>query len=132
MSIIGNEMNGVIVRFAPAASRDVDPSMIEALRRTVRRNIAEGQALKEIHIAPANDQHARESGKTIDISRINGMNLSVYYTSNQSVKAIVDAMQAAFERYPQRLENFGPRFKKKRGASMLDGGHRDHVHLSVS
>jgi hypothetical protein len=130
--IIGNEINGVIVKFAPAVSREVDPRLIEGLRRTIRSDIAEGQVLEEIYLSPVNDQHAQDGGKTIDISRINGLKMSVYYTSNKLVKGIVDAMQTAFERYPQRVENFGPSFKKKLGASMLDGGYRDHVHLSVS
>lgn len=71
-------------------------------------------------------------GKAVDISRINGMKMAVFYTTNASVKAIVDAIQTAFETYPYRRENFGPFFKKKLGAPMSIAGHLDHIHLSVN
>ena len=138
MPIIGNLVNGVSVKFAPAVNRDVDPRMIEGLRRAIKTGIAEGHVFSEIYISSANDQHELPSrhvqggGKAVDISRINGMKMSVSYMSNKSVKAIVDAIQTAFETYPYRRENFGPFFKKKLGASMQVAGHRDHVHLSVN
>jgi len=112
--------------------------MIEGLRRTIRADIAEGHVLNEIFISSANDQHELPSrhvqggGKAVDISRINGMKMSVYYASSKSVKAIVDAIQTAFEGYPHRRENFGPSFRKKLGAVASIDGHRDHVHLSVN
>jgi len=138
MPIIGSIVNGVSVKFAPAVNRDVDPRMIEGLRRAIRADIAEGHVLSEIYISSANDQHeppsrhVQEGGKAVDISRINGMKMSVHYLSNPVVKAIVDAIQTAFERYPYRRENFGPFLKKRLGVPMLVTGHRDHVHLSVN
>ena len=126
MSIVGNEINGVSVKFAPTANRDIDPSMLEGLRRTIRTDLAEGHVLNEIYIS------SQGGGKAVDISRINGMKLSVFYSSNQSVKAVVDALQTTFERYPQKRENFGPSIKKTQGMSMQIADHRDHVHLSVS
>ena len=138
MPIIGSVVNGVSVKFAPAVNRDVDPRMIEGLRRAIRADIAEGHVLREIFISSANDQHEPPSrhvqggGKAVDISRINGMKMSVYYMSNPAVKTIVDAIQVAFETYPYRRENFGPFLKKKLGVPMLIAGHRDHVHLSVN
>lgn len=116
MAIIGNEINGVRIKFAPAVNWEVDPRMIQGLRRAIQTDIADEHVLNEIFIASANDQHELPSrhvqggGKAIDISRINGMKMSVYYASSKSVKAIVDAIQAAFEGYPHRRENFGPSF----------------------
>ena len=138
MAIIGKEINGVRIKFAPAVNREVDPRMIEGLRRAIRADIAEGHVLNEIFLSSANDQnelpsqHVQGGGKAVDISHINGMKMSVYYASSKSVKAIVDAIQTAFERYPHRRENFGPSFRKKLGAAASIGGHRDHVHLSVN
>lgn len=138
MAIIGKEINGVRIKFAPAVNREVDPRMIEGLRRAIRADIAEGHVLNEIFLSSANDQHELSSqdvqggGKAVDISHINGMKMSVYYASSKSVKAIVDAIQTAFEGYPHRRENFGPSFRKKLGAAASIGGHRDHVHLSVN
>lgn len=138
MAIIGSEINGVRIKFAPAVNREVDPRVIEGLRRIIRADIAEGHALNEIFISSANDQHQLPSrhvqgdGKAVDISRINGMKMSMYYASSKSVKAIVDAIQTAFEGYPHRRENFGPFFRKKLGAAASIDGHRDHIHLSVN
>jgi len=138
VAIIGSEINGVRIKFAPAVNREVDPRVIEGLRRIIRADIAEGHALNEIFISSANDQHELTSrhvqgdGKAVDISRINGMKMSMYYASSKSVKAIVDAIQTAFEGYPHRRENFGPFFRKKLGAAASIDGHRDHLHLSVN
>ena len=138
MPVIGNKINDVIVKFSPAVNREVDQHMIEGLRRVIRGDIAEGQVLNEIYISSANDQHELPSrhvqggGKAVDISRINGMKMSVYYPTDKSVQAIVSAIQMAFELYPLRRENFGPAFKKKLGAVSQVSGHRDHIHLSVN
>lgn len=136
MSIIGNEINGVTVKFAPTVNRDIDSSMMEGLRRTIRTDIAEGHVLNEIFVSATSDEPESPGrltqGKALDISRVNGMKLSVFYSSNKSVKAIVDALQSAFERYPQKRENFGPLVKKKQGMVVQSADYRDHVHLSVN
>lgn len=138
MPIIGNIVNGVSVKFAPAVNRDVDPILIAGLRRVIQSNIAEGHMLHEIYITSANDSHGspdlHDEGdkKTIAISRINGMKMSAAYLYDQSVQAIVNAIQTAFETYPYRRENFGPFFKRKLGASAQMPGYRDHIRLSVN
>lgn len=138
MSLIGNVINGVNIKYGPGVSQEVDIRVIEGLRRVLKPNIAEGHMLSEIYISSANDQHEQPSrhvmggGKAVDISRINGMKMAVFYTSNASVKAIADAIQSAFETYTYRRENFGPFFKKKLGTPMPMAGHLDHIHLSVN
>jgi len=93
--------------------------VIDALKKVVKTNIASDHILTKIYISSANDQHQTPSrhvqgnGKAVDISRINGMKMSAFYPSNPAVKAI--AMQAEFETYLHRRENFGPSFKKKLG-----------------
>ena len=80
----------------------------------------------------ANSRHFQGLGKAVDISRINGKKMSVHYPSDPAVKAIVDAIQTAFETYGKKRENFGPFMKKKNGADFTVGGHADHVHISVN
>lgn len=138
MPDISININGVVVEFSPAANKNVDQKIVDALRIVVRPNIAPGHILTKIYISSANDQHKLPSrhvlgnGKAVDISRINSMKMSLFYASNPAVKAIVDAMQAEFEKYPHRRENFGPSFKKKLGNNHPVSGHGDHIHFSVN
>lgn len=138
MPDILSSINGVIVEFSPAANKSVDQRIIDALRMVARPDIAQGHVLTKIYISSANDQHKLPSrhvqgaGKAVDISRINGMKMALSYPSNPAVKAIVDAMQMEFEKYPHKRENFGPSFKKKLGNNALISGHGDHIHFSVN
>jgi len=77
-------------------------------------------------------RHVAGNGKAVDVSRINGNKLSLSYTSNATVKAIVDAMQTGYENYTHRRENFGPFMKKKLGNNHTVSGHGDHMHFSVN
>ncbi|VAW80170.1 hypothetical protein MNBD_GAMMA15-1450 [hydrothermal vent metagenome] len=138
MPTVPANINGVLVEFSPNVNKSVDQRIIGALKYVVKTSIATGHVLNKIYISSANDQHIAPSrhvqgaGKAIDISRINGMKMSVFYPTNPKVKAIVDAMQTRFESYPYRRENFGPLFKKKLGNSHAVSGHGDHIHFSVN
>jgi len=138
MPNIPNNINGVIVEFSPAVNENVDQKIIDVLKKIVKINIAPGHALTKVYISSANDQHQLPSrhvqgnGKAVDISRINGMKMSLSYPSNPAVKAIVDAIQSEFERYIHKRENFGPSFKKKLGNNNPVPGHGDHIHFSVN
>ena len=138
MPIIGSIVNGVSVKFAPAVNRDVDARLAAGLRRVIKTDIATGHVLREIYItsAPASQTPSKQDGadgdKAIAISRINGMTMSAAYLSDKTVKAIVDAIQTAFETYPYRRENLGPYFQKKLGMPTQGVRHRDHIRLSVS
>lgn len=137
MPIIGSVVNGVSVKFAPAVNRDVDPRLAAGLRRVIKADIAAGHVLREIYIAsdPASQTPSKQGDadgeKAIAISRINGMTMSAAYLSDKTVKAVVDAIQTAFETYPYRRENCGPYFQKKLGVP-ISGRHRNHIRLSVS
>ena len=121
MPNISNNINGVSVEFSAKVNKSVDQKIINALRQVVKTNIASGHTLFKIYISSAHDQHRLPSrhvqgkGKAVDVSRINGMKMSMFYPSNAAVKAIFDAMQTEFESYIHRRENFGPLFKKKLG-----------------
>lgn len=133
-----NNINGVNVEFSPSVNKSVDQRVIDALNVVVKPRIASGHLLTKISISSAHDQHQPPSrhvqgkGKAVDISRINDMKMATYYPSNTTVKAVVDAMQAAFEGYAFRRENFGPSFKKKLGSDYPVSGHGDHIHFSVN
>ena len=138
MPVIPDNINGVELEFSDAVNKSVDQRVIDVLNKVVKPGIASGSLLKKIYISSANDQHTSPSrhvqgeGKAVDISRINGNKMSIFYPSNATVKAIVDAMQTEFEKYLHRRENFGPFMKKKIGKNHQVFGHGDHIHLSVN
>jgi hypothetical protein len=136
MPQISKNINGVTVQFAGSVVNNVDQRMIDGLNHCIRPNIANGHILTKIYISSAYDSHKMPSRhmqhKAIDISRINGMKIVLGYPSGGSIKAIVDAIQASFEGYIHRRENFGPHIKKKLGQNWTVPGHNDHIHLSVN
>ena len=136
MPSIPNNINGVRVEFASLVNTTVNQKLIEGLKEIITPSIAAGYTLSNIYVSSANDQHAIPSrhaiGKGVDISRINGMKLSLFYCCNSEVSTIVDAIQEKFEKYLNRRENFGPLFQKKLGHTFPVSGHRDHIHLSVN
>ncbi|GAB5535394.1 MAG: hypothetical protein Rubg2KO_16430 [Rubricoccaceae bacterium] len=131
-------MNRVTIEFAPSTNRNVEQRILDALEHVLSRAIAMGYVLNKIYISSANDKHKYPSrhvqgkGKAVDISRINGQKMSVHYPSDPSVKAITDALQAKFESYQHKRENFGPLFKRKLGKPYPIAGHGDHIHFSVN
>lgn len=138
MATIPSTINNVTVEFSTNVNKSVDQKIVDALNLVVKTDIASGHTLDKIYISSANDQHkapsrhVQGSGKAVDISRINGKKMSIHYSSDATVKAIVNAMQDEFENYAQRRENFGPYFKKKLGAVHVVSGHGDHIHFSVN
>lgn len=138
MPNIPSSLNGVTVEFSPSVNKSVDQKVIDALKKVVKPAIATGHVLTKIYISSANDQHqspgrhVQGNGKAVDNSRINGSKLSLFYTTNTTVKAIADAMQTEFENYAHRRENFGPFLKKKLGNNHPVSGHGDHIHFSVN
>ncbi len=138
MPDIPSNINGVTVEFSPNVNKAVDQRVIDALKVVVKPQVAAGHMLSKIYISSANDQHqfpsrhVQGNGKAVDISRINDMKMAAYYPSNTTVKAVVDALQTAFEGYVHRRENFGPSFKKKLGSAHPVSGHNDHIHFSVN
>lgn len=138
MPAIPSTINGVTVEFSSSVNKSVDQKIIDGLNLVVKPAIATGHTLTKIYISSANDQHTAPSrhvqgnGKAVDISRINGNKMSLTYTSNATVKAIVDAMQTEYESFADRRENFGPFMKKKLGADHTVSAHGDHIHFSVN
>jgi len=138
MPDIPDKINGVTVEFSSAVNKSVDKKIIDGLKQIIKSGIATDHVLTKIYISSANDQHQSPSrhvsgnGKAVDISRINGLKLSTSYSSNATVKAIVNAMQAEYENFTHRRENFGPHIKKKSGSDYSVSGHGDHMHFSVN
>lgn len=126
----------VAVEFKSSVGKDVVQSLVDGLIHCIKKDIATGEVLTKIYISSAKDSHSSPSrhvvGKAVDISRINDKKMSVHYSTDSTVKAIVDAIQDAFESYAGRRENFGPHLKKKSGNPWTVSGHGDHIHLSVN
>ena len=131
-------VNGVLIEFSPSVNKTVDQKIIDALKHCIKPNIAKGYALSKIYISSANDshtfpsRHVQGSGKAVDISRINGLKMSLHYKSNKTVKEITDAIQTTFETYVHKRENYGSFLKNKLGKPHSVSGHADHIHLSVN
>ena len=137
MPTIPNTINGVSIEFAPEVTNDARQVLIDGLNHTIIAGVASGHKLSKIWISSVKDQHECPSrhvtGNAADLSRINGKKIGIYYQSDREVRAIVDALQNRYETYlPHRRENFGPTIKLKNGQPANPGGHRDHIHFSVS
>ena len=136
MPAIPSNINGVNVNFAPAVNNNVQQLVIDALRHCIKPNIAPGHQLDSIFVSSARRQNPNNSrhntGRAVDISRINGVRIEGGFNTNPHVKAIVTAIQETFESFPERRENFGPAFEKKLGQPFDVAGHKDHIHLSVN
>ena len=120
MPAIPSNINGVTVNFATAVNNNVQQLVIDALRHCIKPDIAAGHQLDSIFVSSARRQNPNSSrhntGRAVDISRINGVRMLGGFDTNSHVKAIVTAIQQKFESFPERRENFGPALKKKLGA----------------
>lgn len=136
MAQIPSSINGVSVQFGAGVGNNVDQRIIDGLKHCIKAQIAAGHTLSTIFVSSAYDSHHMPSRhmqhKAVDISRINGTKIAIGYSQGGSVKAIVDAIQDAFEGYSHKRENFGPHLKKKLGQPWSVAGHNDHIHLSVN
>jgi len=136
MAHIPSVINGVTVEFGAGVVNDVVQSVVDGLAHCIKPSIAPGHPLVKIFVSSAFDSHTMPSRhmqhKAVDVSRINGTKIVIGYPNGGSLKAIVDAIQAAFESFGNKRENFGPHLKKKLGQEHPVDGHDDHIHLSVN
>lgn len=136
MPTIPSIINGVNIEFAPTVNKDVKQVMINGLKHCIKTNITPGNNLNKIYISSAYDSHTLPSRhmqkKAVDISRINSTKIVLGYPQGGAIKAIVDAIQVAFEGFSTRRENYGPHLKKKLGQNWVVSGHSDHIHFSVN
>jgi hypothetical protein len=134
MPKIGSTLNEVTVEYGTTADNDVKDSLITLLTAVIKTTVASGQTLSKIFIsATTNGTHEsprHASGEAIDISRLNGKMIDTY-SSDDEVKALVDAIQDEADKQTGIRENFGPHFKHKHGTNWTVGGHNDHMHFSV-
>jgi hypothetical protein len=136
MPKIPASINGVAVDFGSDVGNDVAQTLIDGLTHCIKPSVAHGHALTTIFVSSAFDSHKMPSRhmqhKAVDISRVNGLKIVLGYPQGGTTKAIVDAIQDAFEGYAHKRENFGPHLKKKEGKNHSVTGHNDHIHLSVN
>lgn len=138
MATVPNEINGVGVKIANDAVNSITDTMLAGLLATIKPDIAPGAVLTEVYFSdlkrgPQSWPSRHATGNAVDLSRVNGKKMSVHYPADQSVKAITDALQNAFETFADRRENFGPLFNKKLGQPHNPGSdHSHHIHWSVN
>lgn len=140
--VFGNTKDGV------NSNLKISNTLIVGLRLSVfeaNKNLLSNEKIKEIYISStSNGKHSRRSnhysGNAVDISRINGKMMYLYYPSNTAIKNAVNELQKAIKKYKYVRENFGPAFngkyrystKKWSGASRKTiRQHKDHIHFSV-
>lgn len=133
MPVLPSTINGIRLEFSDKVNRNVDRKMIEALHQLVRPEIAFGYTFERLYVS-STDDGGRERGasKAVEFSSIDGMEIEHYYPVNSRIRAIVDAMQLAFESYPFRRENIGPAFRKLPGERKAVTGHGEYIHLAVN
>ena len=133
--MIPDSINGVKVSFAETVVRNVAPRMLQALTHVLHQHITPDLELTEVYISSAFDSHAMPSrhaqAKAVDLSRVNGKKMSVYYNNDPFVSQLVYILQRRFETFEHRRENFGPAVQWKLGEP-FNIVHDDHIHWSVN
>lgn len=132
---IASSINGVEICVA-GGTVDVQPLLVDGLRFCIRRDIAPGYRLQSVELVTALAPHHWPSrhvtGNAVDLIGLNGLGFEPRFRSDAGFRAIVQAIQLAFEHFPAHRENFGPIFKSKLGHEYPIEGHNDHLHLSVN
>lgn len=135
MPNIPTQIGGVTMEFDPGVNKDVSQNLLNAMSHAISANVVSGHTIEKLWVSSAKDSHScpsrHVSGLAVDISRVNGKKISLHYSTDPSVKAIVDGLQSKFESAAGRRENYGPTIKKKLGQNNNVGGHGDHFHWSV-
>lgn len=135
MPDIPDTIGGVTIEFAPSVGRGIAKNLLDAMTATIKSDAVEGETITKLWVSSAKDSHDCPSrhvtGLAVDISRVNGQRIGVCYSTDASVKKIVDGLQTRFELASNRRENFGPTIQKKLGQDHPVSGHTDHFHWSV-
>ena len=136
MASLPNQLNGVSFEFASGTANEITDEMLEGLAAVIKPDAAPGRMLTALYFSsvkrpPEAWPNRHSTGNAVDISRVNGKELSANYPGDATVTAIIDALQNAFEHFPKRCENYGPLFNWKEGQPDDPGDHSDHIHWSV-
>ena len=146
MATIGSVINGVQLKFGVGVDPELDASLLAALEQIIAPDLSASGAALELYISSISETtsaHSRTSRhypparKALDISRINGKRMSVFYPADALVQEVTKNLQERFEQQtPARRENFGPHLQKKLGAVFappsIVQAHRSHIHFSVN
>lgn len=123
------------------ANQEVSIDLIASIKNAIEQanyKLSASEKITSIYImATTNGKHSPTSnhsnGTAIDISRINGIKMSLSGVTNQ-----ITELQKGFDGFIWIRENFGPAFKHKyynsNGTWDLNyniGGHKDHIHVSI-
>ena len=123
------------------ANQEVSIDLIAGIKDAIEQanfKLSASEKITSIYImATTNGKHSPTSnhsnGTAIDISRINGVKMSLSGVTNQ-----ITELQKGFDGFIWIRENFGPAFKHKyynsNGTWDLNyniGGHKYHIHVSI-
>ena len=136
MTSLPNQLNGVGVEIDNGTVNEITDEMLEGLAAVIKPDAVSGHTLTALYLSsvkrpPEAWPNRHSTGNAVDISRVNGKELSDHYPGDDAVKAIIDALQNAFENFPKRCENYGPLFNWKEGQPDDPGDHSNHIHWSV-
>jgi hypothetical protein len=141
--ILPDRLNDVAVEFAPGVNRFVRRSLVDLLTATVHATPGPAYILRTLFISSAADRHQPPSrhvtGRAVDISRVNGKRMAIFYPRDEEVRRIVDALVAGFQICGPTFvarEIFGPG-PSPHGVKLRLGkpwpgvhDHLDHIHVS--
>lgn len=144
MATCPDSLNGVSFTFGANVDRALHDDLMAAMQAIIRSDLAPAGETLTLHISSIseagghgrNSRHYAPPRKAIDISRVNGKRLSVFYPSDAFVTQVTQELQRRFDAFARRRENFGPFAMQKFGQPYGDEGlkemHRSHMHFSIT
>ncbi len=152
--VLPNGLNGVILTFSNSSNAGVHPVLhyflCKVLTTTLEDFMTPGKfyQLGSLHISSTSEPyHAHRvggphrNGSAVDISAVNGKSISGFYSHDEEVAGICDALQVLATDISEVFENFGPLicFKTNRAGNtnqikkdnQLLSSHKSHLHFSV-
>ena len=150
----GMTPNGVTMTFSETSNAGVKWVLhffLIKLLKTWMEDIndrSKGYYLHTVHISSTSEPYREHkiggphrSGLAVDISAINGKNITKFYNVDPEVRGICDSLQYSALNYSEVFENFGPLicFKSKPDGEIyqikydqkLINAHKSHLHFSV-
>ncbi len=151
---MGNNLNGVIVKFNPGTDAEIKANLFDFMRELVTTDIQDfmdaGTTYKIISLqisstsepCPSHKPGApHRDGLAIDIAAINGKSIKHLYSYDQELTGICDALQVKATDLKNVFESFGPlicfKIDKAGNSRHLTkdmatiNSHKDHLHFSV-
>ncbi|MBK8147718.1 MAG: hypothetical protein IPN69_14945 [Acidobacteria bacterium] len=151
---LGTSINGVILNYSGSSDCEVSEKMLSVMTGIIKPEITDSSGnvlykLLSVHISSTSEpyfQHKEggphRSGNAVDIAQINNKPITSFYSTDEEVQAVCDAMQVAASEDARIWENFGPLgcFKTYGENRILISGeknaglismHKTHLHFAI-